>query len=164
VTTSLDSSTVTIPALNHPQLTKTFFRHALARDLDLEKAKTDRFGKKLDLTADVLFAFKGAGKAMLKYGSRYATLVVGKETLKLIPSIIDTVNPNADSTQGKLISRSMSVAADNSLLPLVRRTPKPGQIGKSIGKESADAAIEWATKRAEAAEWISARWLKESKF
>jgi len=127
----------------------------IARDLNEDKAKADRFAKRLDLVADVAFAFKGAGKAVLKYGSRQATLVVGKETLKLVPSVIDTVNPNADSTEAKVVSRSLSVAADNSLLPLAGRAPNRRLVTKSVGKEVIDAAVESATKRAEDAELIS---------
>ncbi|MFT4559629.1 MAG: hypothetical protein ACI92S_005020 [Planctomycetaceae bacterium] len=125
------------------------------RELNEDKAKADRFAKRSALVADVAFAFKGAGKTVLKYGSRQATLVVGKETLKLAPAIFDAVNPNADSTEGKLASRSLSVASDNSLLPLAGRAPNGRLVGNSVGKEVIDGAIESATKRAEAAELIS---------
>ncbi len=135
--------------------------NAIEQDLNAEKARVDRFGKRIDLTADVIFAVKGAGKAVLKYGGRYAALVAGKETAKLVPKVVDAVNPNSDSSEAQMVKRGGNVLADNSLLPLAGRMPKKSLIGKSMLKEGADAAVEHLTKKAEEANWL-AGWQREA--
>ena len=122
--------------------------NAIENALNEDKAEMDRFGKRIDLAADVIFAVKGIGKAVLTYGSRYATLIVGKETLKLVPKVADAINPNSDSAEGQIAKRAGNVVAENSLLPLAGRAPKPGLVGKSLLKEGADAAVENLTRKA----------------
>ena len=124
-------------------------------DLNQAKRTTDRDVGRLDLAADVIFLAKGAGKASLKYGPRFAKLVMGKNTLKATHALVKASNPNANSVEGQIVHRGLDVAADNSILPMNSRMPSVKNLKRGVGKEALDAGAEWLIRAAKKAEWIS---------
>ena len=114
------------------------------RELDGYKAEADRTGAAVDIAADVAFAAKGAVKASIKLGPRYAKYIMRKEVLQVALSTADKLAGLGDSNDGLVVKNAGKAAVEQSVMMQAKRTfdAQKGQrsfatgMAKSLGKKA----------------------------
>lgn len=115
------------------------------RELDGYKAEADRVGAAVDIAADVAFAAKGAVKASVKLGPRYAKYIMRKEAMTAALSAVDKVAGLGDSNEGLIVKNAGTAAVDQAVMMQAKRAfdAQKGKQGfatgmaKSMGKKAA---------------------------
>jgi len=115
------------------------------KELDGYKAEADRVGGYVDIAADVVLAAKGAVKASIKYGPRYAKYIMRKEVLQAAVSTVDKLVGLSDSNDGLIIKNAGKAVVDQSVMIQAKRAfdAQKGQssfttgMAQSMGKKAA---------------------------
>jgi len=115
------------------------------RELDGYKAEADRTGAAVDITADVLLAAKGAVKASIKYGPRYAKYIIRKEALTALIGTADKLAGLSDSNEGLVVKNAGKAVVDQSVMIQAKRAFDAQKahkgfatgMAKSMGKKAA---------------------------
>ena len=102
------------------------------KELDAYKAEADRTGAYVDIAADVAFALKGAVKASITYGPRYAKYVIRKETLEAAVSVADKVLGLSESDEGRIVKSAGDAVVDQSVMLQAKRAFDNQKAGKSF--------------------------------
>jgi hypothetical protein len=114
------------------------------RELDGYKTEADRTGAAVDIAADVAFAVKGAAKASIKYGPRYAKYIMRKEALSAALSTAEKLAGIGDSNEELVVKNAGKAMVDQSVMIQAKRA-FDGQkaqrgfttgMGKSLGKKA----------------------------
>lgn len=114
------------------------------KELDGYKAEADRVGATVDIAADVVFAAKGAARASIKYGPRYAKYIMRKEALKVALSAAEKLTGIGDGNEELIVKNAGSAVVDQSVMIQAKRTfdAQKGQrnfgvgMAKSLGKKA----------------------------
>lgn len=109
------------------------------------KAEADKVGAAVDIAADVAFAAKGAVKASLKYGPRYARYIMRKEAFQAVLSAADKLSGLGDSNEGIVLKNAGQAVVDQSVMLQAKRSfdaqKAKGSFAtgaaKSLGKKAA---------------------------
>jgi len=115
------------------------------RELDGYKAEADRVGAAVDIAADIAFAAKGAVKASVKLGPRYAKYIMRKEAMTAVLSAVEKVSGLDNSHEGLIIKNAGTATVDQAVMIQARRTFDAqkgrngfaGGMAKSMGKQAA---------------------------
>ena len=115
------------------------------KELDGYKAEADRTAAAVDITADVLFAAKGAAKASIKYGPRYAQYIIRKEALTAVMSAADKLSGLGESNEGLVVKNAGKATIEQSVMLQAKRAfdAQKGQrsfatgMAQSMGKKAA---------------------------
>ncbi len=103
------------------------------RELDGYKAEADRTGAAVDIAADVIFAAKGAAKASIKYGPRYAKYIMRKDALQVALSTAEKLAGLADSNEELVIKNAGKAVVDQSVMLQFKRTLDAQKFQRSLG-------------------------------
>ncbi len=86
------------------------------------KADADKVGAAVDIAADVAFAAKGAVKASMKYGPRYAKYIMRKEAFQAVLSAADKLSGLGDSNEGLVVKSAGDAAVEQSVMLQAKRS------------------------------------------
>jgi hypothetical protein len=103
------------------------------RELDGYKAEADRTGTAVDIAADVAFAVKGAAKASIKYGPRYAKYVMRKEAFSAALSTAEKLAGMSDSNEELVVKNTGKAVVDQSVMMQAKRVFDGQKAQKSFG-------------------------------
>jgi hypothetical protein len=102
------------------------------RELDEYKRAADRFGTTVDIVADIAFAAKGAVKASIKLGPRFAKYIIRKEALSAAVKVAEKVTGLGNSGEELVIKNAGKAVVDQSVMLQAKRTFDAQKSNKSF--------------------------------
>ena len=95
-------------------------KEATLKEMQQNKANTDRRGAQVDIAADIIFAGKGAAKGFLKYGGKVRKVVMRKHAYAAATSAAIAIS-NANGLEGVVLKSTGSAISDSSIFQGTRR-------------------------------------------
>jgi len=112
----------------------------MASELDTAKKDVDRFGERIDLTADLLMVGKRAVQAGIKIGSkRYRNYVIRKKGLEAAQKVLATAIPDPNSNEGIIIDTATGAVVESSIMLQAKKGLQTARVKEAFAKNASQA-------------------------
>ena len=112
----------------------------MASELDTAKKDVDRFGERIDLTADLLMVGKAAVQAGIKIGSkRYRNYIIRKKGLMAAQKVLAAAIPDPNSNEGIIIDQANGAVVESSIMLQAKKGLQTARVKKVFAKGASQA-------------------------